>query len=135
MQNLREPIPQIAIQLAVLISKLARMDCPREWPELLPTLFEGIKAQDDLVRQRTLLTLHHVVKQLASKRLAGDRRTFQVIISLGLQLRPFNTFIFILTFQELTSHTFLRIDITYFDFSGVNFTHVLLPFGVVARPN
>ncbi|KAB7497155.1 Importin-11 [Armadillidium nasatum] len=81
LQNLREPLPQIAIQLAVLISKLARVDCPRDWPDLIPTLFEGIKTDDDLVRHRTLLTLHHVIKQLASKRLAGDRRTFQELTS------------------------------------------------------
>ncbi|XP_076047855.1 importin beta11 [Oratosquilla oratoria] len=77
MQNLREPVPQVATQLAVLIAKIGRVDCPREWPELLPALFEAVKTGDELVQHRALLTLHHVVKQLASKRLAGDRRTFQ----------------------------------------------------------
>lgn len=78
MQNLREPVSQVATQLAVLIAKIARVDCPREWPTLLPALFEAVKSSDDIVRHRSLLTLHHVIKQLASKRLAADRRTFQV---------------------------------------------------------
>lgn len=69
---------QVATQLAVLIAKIARVDCPREWPNLLPSLFEAVKSNDDVVRHRSLLTLHHVIKQLASKRLAADRRTFQV---------------------------------------------------------
>ena len=72
--------------MAVLIGKLARMDCPVEWPELLPTLFDAVRTEDDLIRHRTLLTLHHVVKQLSSKRLAHDRRTFQVSICLYLLL-------------------------------------------------
>lgn len=78
LHNLREPVSQVATQLAVLIAKIARVDCPREWPNLLPSLFEAVKSNDDIVRHRSLLTLHHVIKQLASKRLAADRRTFQV---------------------------------------------------------
>lgn len=77
LHNLQEPVPQVATQLAVLIAKIARVDCPREWPDLLPALFEAVKSSDQLVQHRTLLTLHHVIKQLASKRLAADRRTFQ----------------------------------------------------------
>lgn len=72
---------QVATQLAVLIAKIARVDCPREWPNLLPSLFEAVKSSDDIVRHRSLLTLHHVIKQLASKRLLADRRTFQVGVS------------------------------------------------------
>ncbi|KAK3886184.1 hypothetical protein Pcinc_009644 [Petrolisthes cinctipes] len=75
--NLGEPVPQVATQLAVLIGKIARVDCPREWGDLLPALFQAVRSTDQLVQHRTLLTLHHVVKQLASKRLAADRRTFQ----------------------------------------------------------
>lgn len=81
LHNLREPVPQVATQLAVLIAKIARVDCPREWPDLLPALFEAVKSSDQLVQHRTLLTLHHVIKQLASKRLAADRRTFQELTS------------------------------------------------------
>ncbi|KAF5275843.1 hypothetical protein FQR65_LT04081 [Abscondita terminalis] len=77
LNNFREPVNQIALQLAVLVSKVARFDCPREWPELFPTLLQGIENQDSLVQHRSLLTLHHVVKAISSKRLAGDRKLFQ----------------------------------------------------------
>lgn len=33
-QSFQEPIPQIAVQLAVLIGNIARIDYPREWPEV-----------------------------------------------------------------------------------------------------
>uniref|UniRef100_A0A1B6L138 Importin-11 n=1 Tax=Graphocephala atropunctata TaxID=36148 RepID=A0A1B6L138_9HEMI len=74
--NFREPVNQIATQLAVLISKIARLDCPREWAELMPTLLAAVKSDDALEQHRALLTLYHVIKALSSKRLMGDRRLF-----------------------------------------------------------
>lgn len=70
-------LPQIATQIAVLIAKVARLDCPRQWPELIPILLESVKGQDGLQQHRALLTFYHVTKTLASKRLAQDRRLFQ----------------------------------------------------------
>ncbi|XP_034026426.1 importin-11 [Thalassophryne amazonica] len=75
--NFNEPVNQIATQIAVLIAKVARLDCPRQWPELIPTLLESVKGQDGLQQHRVLLTFYHVTKTLASKRLAQDRRLFQ----------------------------------------------------------
>ncbi|XP_065567259.1 importin-11-like [Artemia franciscana] len=72
-----EPINQIATQLGVLIGKIARYDVPHDWPELLPALIVGIQSEDSLIQERALFTLHHVIKSLASKRLAGDRKSFQ----------------------------------------------------------
>lgn len=69
--NFNEPVPQIATQIAVLIAKIARYDCPREWHELFPRLLQAIESQDNLMQHRALLTLHHVVKAISSKRLAG----------------------------------------------------------------
>ena len=69
----------IALQLAVLTSKIARLDCPREWPELIPTLLEAVKQPEQLHQQRALLTLHHVTKTLASKRLLPDRKLFREV--------------------------------------------------------
>ncbi|KAM4808983.1 importin-11 [Rhinophrynus dorsalis] len=75
--NFNEPINQIATQIAVLIAKVARLDCPKQWPELIPTLIESVKVQDDLRQHRALLTFYHVTKTLSSKRLAADRKLFQ----------------------------------------------------------
>lgn len=74
---------QLALQLAVLVSKVARFDCPAEWPELVPTLLQVVRSPEDLPQQRALLVLHHVTKSLASKRLAGDRRVFQEVRALS----------------------------------------------------
>ncbi|XP_059487451.1 importin-11 [Neocloeon triangulifer] len=72
---LQEPAPQILTQLAVLAAKIARHDWPREWPMLMDQLLEGVQRHE--TRHHALLVLHHVVKTLSSKRLAGDRRLFQ----------------------------------------------------------
>ncbi|XP_043213718.1 importin-11-like isoform X1 [Amphibalanus amphitrite] len=78
---LNEPVNQVATQVAVLIARVARFDCPREWPELLPSLVTAARADEPLPSHRALLTLHHVVKTLASKRLTADRRVFQELTS------------------------------------------------------
>ncbi|KAF1670759.1 IPO11 protein, partial [Pygoscelis papua] len=79
--NFNEPVNQIATQISVLIAKVARVDCPRQWPELIPTLLESVKVQDDLRQHRALLTFYHVTKTLASKRLAADRKLFYDLAS------------------------------------------------------
>ncbi|KAB1281046.1 Importin-11, partial [Camelus dromedarius] len=79
----------IATQIAVLIAKVARLDCPRQWPELIPTLIESVKVQDDLRQHRALLTFYHVTKTLASKRLAADRKLFYDLLDF-LDQHPFS---------------------------------------------
>ncbi len=67
----------MATQISVLTAKVARLDCPRGWPELIPTVLQAVRCDDQLVQGRALLTLHHVTKMLASKRLAADRKMFE----------------------------------------------------------
>ncbi|KAK4881631.1 hypothetical protein RN001_004950 [Aquatica leii] len=100
LNNFREPVNQIALQLAVLVSKVARFDCPRDWPELFPTLLQAIESQDSLVQHRALLTLHHVVKAISSKRLAGDRKLFQEFTA--------SIYTFILYLWNNFTETFIR---------------------------
>ena len=76
-----EPVNQIAVQLAVIVSKAARFDVPRDWPELLPALSSAVQDSNDTVQHRGLLFLHHTLKALASKRLAADRRAFHELAS------------------------------------------------------
>ncbi|XP_072938449.1 importin-11-like isoform X2 [Epargyreus clarus] len=78
---LSEPVAQIATQQAVLISKIARCDCPTHWPNLVPQLISVLDAPIPIMQHRVLLVLHHVVKALASKRLIGDKRSFQELTS------------------------------------------------------
>ncbi|XP_078253485.1 importin-11 isoform X3 [Rhinoraja longicauda] len=79
--NFNEPVNQIAIQIGVLIAKIARLDCPRNWPELIPTLLESVRVQDDLCQHRALLAFYHVTKTLASKKLVADKKLFQELAS------------------------------------------------------
>lgn len=58
----------------MLVAKIARFDYPKEWPELFPTLIQAIESSDSLVQHRSLLMMHHVVKAISSKRLAGKCR-------------------------------------------------------------
>ena len=80
-KTISEPVNQIAVQLAVTVSKAARFDVPRDWPELLPALSDAVQAEDDTVQHRGLLFLHHTIKALASKRLTADRRAFTELTS------------------------------------------------------
>ncbi|XP_072920613.1 importin-11 isoform X2 [Hemitrygon akajei] len=79
--NFNEPVNQIATQIGVLIAKVARLDCPRNWPELIPTLLESVRVHDDLRQHRALLAFYHVTKTLASKKLVADKKLFQELAS------------------------------------------------------
>ncbi|XP_034176421.1 importin beta11 isoform X2 [Osmia lignaria lignaria] len=98
-ENFEEPVNQLAVQLAALIAKIARFDCPREWGTLIPRLLDVIRGQNPLAQHRALLTLHHVVKALASKCLLGDRRLFQEL--------TVNVFNFILNLWNTYTESFL----------------------------
>lgn len=47
----------------------------------MPTLLDSVRGKDHLLQQRALLTLYHVTKTLASKRLGADRKLFQELTS------------------------------------------------------
>jgi len=92
--TLNEPENKIAVQVAVSIAKAARMDVPRDWPELLPALSEALKSDNEIVKHRGLLYLHHTIKALASKRLAVDRRAFHDLSNniIGYMLNLWHSF-------------------------------------------
>ncbi|RHZ44599.1 hypothetical protein Glove_718g39 [Diversispora epigaea] len=82
-----EEFNQLAIQNALLVSKIARLDFPNEWPELLQnllsiihsTLVSASNPQIVLVQKRSLLTLHLVIKSLCSKTIGADRKIFEQV--------------------------------------------------------
>ncbi|XP_016940953.2 importin-11 [Drosophila suzukii] len=82
-----EEVPQVALQIAVLLGRLARTDYPRFWPELLPTLMKQLQAcgtdGESALQQRILIVLHYVLKALASRRLMAEQRAFE---ELGSQI-------------------------------------------------
>uniref|UniRef100_U9SPB0 Importin N-terminal domain-containing protein n=1 Tax=Rhizophagus irregularis (strain DAOM 181602 / DAOM 197198 / MUCL 43194) TaxID=747089 RepID=U9SPB0_RHIID len=75
---------QLATQSAVLVSKIARIDFPNEWPDLLQNLLSIIHSTMNvnsaiLIQKRAILTLHLVVKALCSKTFGPDRKMFEQI--------------------------------------------------------
>jgi hypothetical protein len=92
---------QIAVQVAVVLARVARLDYPRAWPSLFNDLLgrlpagggaplanggggagsggAAIVAAGTLTSRRVYLALHHTLKELASKRLASDQRAFEAV--------------------------------------------------------
>ncbi|KAG4164110.1 hypothetical protein ERO13_D01G216126v2 [Gossypium hirsutum] len=81
LSHLREENYQIAQMLAVLISKIARFDYPREWPELFSFLAQQLPSADVLTSHRIFMILFRTLKELSTKRLTADQRNFAEISS------------------------------------------------------
>jgi hypothetical protein len=75
------------VQIALVIAKAARFDFPQHWPTLFNDLLAGLNSnaaepaqhspqQHVLLVRRTYFVLHHVLKELSSKRLAADQKAF-----------------------------------------------------------
>ncbi|KAI4302663.1 hypothetical protein MLD38_038384 [Melastoma candidum] len=79
--HLREENYQIAAMLTVLISKIARFDYPKEWPELFTILAQQLQSADTLTSHRVFMIIFRTLKELSSKRLASDQRNFMKISS------------------------------------------------------
>ncbi|RZB52900.1 Importin-11 [Glycine soja] len=72
----REENDQIALMLAVLISKIARIDYPKEWPDIFLVLSQQLQSADVLASHRIFLILFRTLKELSTKRLTSDQRNF-----------------------------------------------------------
>ncbi|GMY25532.1 importin-11 [Fagus crenata] len=79
--HLREENYQIALMLAVLISKIARIDYPKEWPELFSALAQQLQSADVLTSHRIFMIIFRTLKELSTKRLTSDQRNFAEISS------------------------------------------------------
>lgn len=75
----REENHQVANQLATIVSKIARIDYPKEWQELFSNLLEQFLSSDILTSQRACMILQQTLKELSTKRLAIDHRNFEEI--------------------------------------------------------
>ncbi|XP_021855547.1 uncharacterized protein [Spinacia oleracea] len=81
LSHLREENDKIALMLAVLISKIARFDYPKEWPELFSALAQQLQSADVLSSHRIFLILFRTLKELSTKRLTSDQRNYAEISS------------------------------------------------------
>lgn len=66
----------MALQLALIVAKIARFDFPRRWPALLPALAEGLQSSEELVVFHSVRCLHYVLKERTTKQLMRDRLDF-----------------------------------------------------------
>ncbi|KAK9124553.1 hypothetical protein Sjap_014155 [Stephania japonica] len=82
LSHMREENYQISLQLSVLISKIARIDYPKEWPELFSILAQMLQSADILTSYRIFLVLYRTLKELSTKRLTSDQKNFAEISSL-----------------------------------------------------
>nr|XP_012554114.2 importin-11 [Hydra vulgaris] len=78
MLDLEEPVGQLAVQLAVVIAKIVRVDV-QIWPEAIQIALQGVKSDKSVVQHRSLLILNRIMNELASKRLMSDRKIFENI--------------------------------------------------------
>jgi hypothetical protein len=70
--GLNEPEPALALQSALVISKVVRIDYPTEWSEVLTDLITHLRNASEsniLHLKRGLLILLQIVKELATARL------------------------------------------------------------------
>ncbi|KAI8476158.1 MAG: armadillo-type protein [Monoraphidium minutum] len=67
---------KIAVQVALVVAKIARSDYPKDWPSLVSEVLGRAHGGSTLTVRRVYFVLHHVLKELSSKRLAVDQRNF-----------------------------------------------------------
>ncbi|CAN0842495.1 Ipo11 [Linum grandiflorum] len=79
LSHLREEDSQIAMMLAVVISKIARIDYPKDWPEFFTILAQQLQSADVLTSHRIFLILFRTLKELSTKRLPADQRNYAEI--------------------------------------------------------
>eukprot|EP00049_Salpingoeca_infusionum_P026842 m.28314 g.28314 ORF g.28314 m.28314 type:complete len:975 (+) comp9036_c0_seq2:113-3037(+) len=100
MQLVAEQDDRIAMQVAAVLGEIGRLDVPRNWPELIPALSEGLKSENPIVAHRCLMYLYYTAKRLVSKRLRIMREMFAQI---AVQVNPFIFSLLQTLFQQMLS--------------------------------
>ena len=80
--GIREAETQLALQNALVLSKVVRIDYPLDWPDALTSLIKALRAANEsnqLHLRRGLLMLLQVVKELATARLRKSQTSLQSV--------------------------------------------------------
>ena len=79
--GLEEPDQRLALQNALVVSKIARFEYPGDWPDAISTIIDAIRTSsqhnDSARLSRALLILHNIIKELGTGRLQRTRQTLQ----------------------------------------------------------
>ena len=71
---------RLAVQNALVYSKIARFEFPNDWPDAITSLLDAVRnGQDDQRSYAALLVLLQVTKELSTGRLLSTRRNLQTI--------------------------------------------------------
>ncbi|KAI0244055.1 hypothetical protein L0F63_002761, partial [Massospora cicadina] len=83
LSGILEPLRQLAIQNSVIISKVSRLDYPKEWSDVIDGLIERtgecLDEPSRLQHIRAPITIHLVIKALASKVYAAWKARFEAV--------------------------------------------------------
>ncbi|KAF8462559.1 armadillo-type protein [Kalaharituber pfeilii] len=86
LSSIDEPIPQLAVQNAVVIGKISRQDYPLDWPDIFTQLISIIRSCSDNINQETVIKLTralqillHVIKEQSTGKLPRMRTNLQTI--------------------------------------------------------
>lgn len=60
----------------MVFAKVARNDYPRQWHSVFADLIALMQNGSTMTVRRVYLVLHHILKELSSKRLASDQKNF-----------------------------------------------------------
>ncbi|KAI9261423.1 armadillo-type protein [Phascolomyces articulosus] len=79
LQFMDEPSKKLTAQNAVIVARIARMDYPMEWPDLLPSLVQIIETpsgNERLIHDRAFEMLYEILHELSTRFLSASRRQF-----------------------------------------------------------
>ncbi|KAI7902235.1 armadillo-type protein [Cokeromyces recurvatus] len=86
LQFIDEPSKKLTAQNAVIVARIARLDYPREWPELLSTMIQALNNTNHtneeharLIHHRALEMLFEVLSELSTRLLSAGRKQFSDI--------------------------------------------------------
>lgn len=75
--SLEEEVDAVALQLALIIGKIARQDFPHNWPELINSLMNLIANGSNVAKHRSLLSIHEISRMMVIRGLVEEPRQFQ----------------------------------------------------------
>ena len=100
--GIREPVPALALQNALMIAKIARYEFPHDWPDIVSVLMAELRTHGQAsgdpgsLLNAMYITLQ-VIKELASGRLQRTKRSLEQV---SLELIQVVGSIYITTFEQ-----------------------------------
>jgi len=80
--GLQEADSRLALQNALLVSKVVRIDYPQDWPDIITNLIDILRKandKDQVILRRGLLVLLQVVKELSTARIRRSQTSLQAV--------------------------------------------------------